>query len=88
MRDDSLFTTSALAQAVIERRQPVLRLDNDHFLVQWQPGAQVWCVVNMAALDEHSEHCAAFRCRKYCQHLDLICRLCSEEREPATRIAE
>lgn len=31
---------------------------------------------------------AAFRFRKYCQHLDLICQLCSEEREPATSFAE
>ncbi len=87
MRDGVVPTRVDLAQALIGR-QPVLRLDKDHFLVQWQPQAHVWCVVNMARLDEHGEHCAAFRFRKYCQHLDLICRLCSEEREPATGFAE
>ena len=34
-----------------------------------------------AALDQHSDSCAVFRFRNYCEHLELISQLCSEERQ-------
>ncbi len=80
MTDQKLWVPSDIRETLIEHRQPVIRLGENHYLVQWQWGAKVWCVINMAALDDHSENCAAFRFRKRCQHLDLIGQLCSEER--------
>ena len=77
-----------LHDALIGQRQRVVRLSEDHYLVQWEPRSDLWCVVKMAALDEHSDSCAAFRFRKYCEHLELIGQLCSEEKELTTKVQE
>ena len=66
----------------------MVRLSEDHYLVQWEPRSDLWCVVKMATLDEHSDSCAAFRFRKYCEHLELIGQLCSEEKELTTKVQE
>jgi len=44
----------------------------DHYLVQKQAGSDLWCVIDMGALDQQSDNCAAFRFRNHCEHLDLI----------------
>jgi len=70
-----------LLAALIDQRQPVVRLSGEHYLVQWQARSDLWCIVNMAALDQHGDSCAAFRFRKHCEHLELIGQLCSEEKK-------
>jgi hypothetical protein len=69
-----------LLAALIEHQQSVVRVSEDHYLVRWHEGSDLWCVINMEALDAHSESCATFRFAKRCEHLDLIGQLCSEER--------
>jgi len=82
------WISTSLHQALIGQGQRVVRLSEDHYLVQWEPRSDLWCVVKMAALDEHSDSCAAFRFRKYCEHLELIGQLCSEEKELTTKVQE
>jgi len=82
------WISTSLHDALIGQRQRVVRLSEDHYLVQWEPRSDLWCVVKMAALDEHSDSCAAFRFRKYCEHLELIGQLCSEEKELTTKVQE
>jgi hypothetical protein len=77
-----------LHQALIGQQQRVVRLSEDCYLVQWEPRSDLWCVVKMAALDQHGATCAAFRFRKYCEHLELISRLCSAERQLTGKVAE
>ncbi len=66
-----------VCEALVGQRQRAVRLNDRHYLVEWQPKSRVWCVINMAALGEHGRSCAAFRYRKHCDHLDLIFALCS-----------
>jgi hypothetical protein len=80
--------STPLHQVLIGQRQRVVRLSEDHYLVQWQPRSDLWCVVKMAELDRHGDSCAAFRFRKYCEHLELISQLCSEERQLTGKVAE
>ena len=82
------WISTPLHDALIGQRQRVVRLSEDQYLVQWEPRSDLWCVVKMAALDEHSDSCAAFRFRKYCEHLELIGQLCSEEKELTTKVQE
>ena len=82
------WISTSLHDALIGQRQRVVRLSEDHYLVRWEPRSDLWCVVKMAALDEHSDSCAAFRFRKYCEHLELIGQLCSEEKELTTKVQE
>jgi len=56
-----------------------LRLSDSSYLVQWRPNASLWCVVNMAGLDEHAARCSALRWRRNCEHLSLIHELCARE---------
>jgi hypothetical protein len=74
-----------LAEILVERRQAVVRLSENHYLVQWQPRSSMWCVINMTELDEHAETCAPFRFRKSCEHLDFVSQLCSQERQAISR---
>ncbi|MGD0949764.1 MAG: hypothetical protein ABSA52_20345 [Candidatus Binatia bacterium] len=82
------WISTSLHDALIGQRQRVVRLSEDHYLVQWQPRSGLWCVVKMAALDQHGDSCATFRFRKYCEHLELIGQLCSEEKELTSKVAE
>src|SRR5438105_395871 len=66
-----------LHAALLKGRRRALRLSDSYYLVQWQPGTSLWCVVNMAALDEHATSCAMFRWRRNCEHIALIHELCS-----------
>jgi hypothetical protein len=66
--------------------QRVVRLSEDYYLVQWEPRSDLWCVVKMAALDQHGDSCAAFRFRKHCEHLELISQLCWEERQLTDKV--
>ncbi len=75
------WISTPLHHALIEQRQRVVRLSENHYLVQWEPRSSMWCVINMAELDEHAETCTAFRFRKSCEHLDLVSQLCSQERQ-------
>ena len=79
--------SAPLHHALIEQRQRVVRLSEDHYLVQWQLRSDLWCVINMAALDQHSGSCAAFRFRKHCEHLELIGQLCSQEKQLTAKVA-
>jgi hypothetical protein len=65
--------------AVVEGRRRTLRLSDSAYLVQWHPSTSLWCVVNMAGLDEHAARCSAFRWRRNCEHLSLIHELCARE---------
>jgi hypothetical protein len=81
--------TYAIAGATGERDDPrralaagvqrAVRLSANHYLVRWSDPGQLWCVVNMAALDEHAVQCSAFRYRLFCEHLRLIGELCTRE---------
>jgi hypothetical protein len=79
-------TYTPLYQALIGQGQRVVRLSEDHYLVQWEPRSDLWCVVKMAALDQHGDSCAAFRFRKHCEHLELISQLCWEERQLTDKV--
>jgi hypothetical protein len=76
---DRAYRALALHHALIQNAEAAVRLTDSHYLVQWQPEASLWCVIDMAALDQHGEICSAFRCMQRCEHLDLICQLCSHE---------
>jgi hypothetical protein len=72
---------SQLFAALVDQRHRVVRLSVDHYLVHWEAGSDLWCIVNMGALDQHSDSCAMFRFRKHCEHLELIGELCAEEKQ-------
>jgi hypothetical protein len=74
----------SLRDALIRHDERALRLSGDHYLVRWRLRSQLWCVIDMSALDVHAEDCAAFRGRQRCAHVDLIRQLCTEEREAGT----
>jgi hypothetical protein len=80
--------STPLHRALIGQGERVVRINEDHYLVQWGPRSDLWCVVKMTALDQHGDSCAAFRFRKYCEHLELISQLCSEEKKPISNAAE
>jgi hypothetical protein len=82
-KDSCRIATSStqICHGLIEHRYRVVRLSEDHYLVQWQLKSNLWCVINMAMLDEHAESCSTFRFRKHCEHLELIGQLCCEERQ-------
>ena len=77
-----------LFAALIDQRHRTVRLSESHYLVQWQARSDLWCVINMAALDQHSDSCPAFRFRKHCEHLELIGQLCSEEKQLTGEVVE
>ena len=77
--------SARLAEILVGRHQAAVRLGENHYLVQWQPQSSMWCVIDMAELDEHAETCAQFRFRKNCEHVDLVSQLCSEERQVISR---
>jgi len=77
--DGSPVWSHTLQDVLVERRQPALRVSDSHYLVQWRGDAAMWCVVNMAALDEHADNCATFRFRQCCEHLERIAELCARE---------
>jgi hypothetical protein len=77
--DTTALSSARLLEVLIERRQAVVRLSENHYLVQWEPRSSMWCLINMAGLDEHAEICSRFRFRKSCDHLDLVSELCSRE---------
>ena len=77
---DRAYHALSLHHALIQNAEAAVRLTDIHYLVQWQPEASIWCVIDMAALDQHGEICSAFRYMQRCEHLDLICQLCSRER--------
>lgn len=79
--DDAGTILTQLTDAVIEQRRRVVRLSDNHYLVQWQPRSDLWCVIDMATLDEHTEACSRFRFRHCCEHLDLIYELCAREKD-------
>jgi hypothetical protein len=76
---DAVSTAPAELQALIRQQSRALRLTDNHYLVHWRAQTQLWCVVDMAALDEHADCCQTFRYRQYCEHLDLISELCARE---------
>ncbi|MFI5395439.1 MAG: hypothetical protein ACHQ9S_07890 [Candidatus Binatia bacterium] len=86
--DETGSILTRLTDAIIEVRQRVVRLSEDHYLVQWQPKSAVWCVINMAALDEHTEACSRFRFRHCCEHIDLIYELCEQEKETGSEVSK
>jgi hypothetical protein len=75
------ISSTQLCRGLIEHQYRVVRLSENHYLVQWQPKSNLWCVVNMEELDGHAESCSIFRFRKHCEHLELIGQLCCEERQ-------
>jgi hypothetical protein len=72
-------TATAELQALVQQQRRALRLSDNHYLVHWRAQTHLWCVIDMAALDDHAACCQAFRLRQYCQHLDLISDLCARE---------
>ena len=64
---------------VLQGRRRAMRLSDSSYLVQWQTNTALWCVVNMAGLDEHAARCSAFRWHRTCEHLSLIQELCARE---------
>ena len=76
---EAVSTASTELEALIHQHRRALRLGDNHYLVHWRAQTQLWCVVDMAGLDEHAACCQMFRYRQYCEHLDLISRLCAQE---------
>jgi hypothetical protein len=85
--DEAVSILTRLTDAVIEQRRRVVRVSENHYLVQWQPKSDLWCVIDMATLDEHTEACSRFRFRHCCEHLDLIYELCAREKEAACKVS-
>ena len=85
--DEAVSILTRLTGAIIEQQQRAVRLSGNHYLVQWQPQSDLWCVIDMATLDEHTEACARFRFRHCCEHLDLIYELCAREKEAAGKVS-
>ncbi len=77
-----LNTRLQLRDVLVKQRQRALRLTDNHYLVQWQPHTSMWCVIDMAALDEHASACPTFRFRQCCVHLNWISELCAHEAQP------
>jgi hypothetical protein len=77
---------SDLHAALLKGERKALRLSDSHYLVQWQVGTPLWCVVNMDGLDEHAASCVTFRWRQNCEHLGLIHKLCSGRRAKRPRL--
>lgn len=78
-RPDASALQAERRVAVVEGGRRALRLSDSAYLVQWHPNTSLWCVVNMAGLDEHAARCSAFRWRRNCEHLSLIHELCAHE---------
>jgi hypothetical protein len=83
--DEAVSILTRLTDAIIEQRRRVVRVSENHYLVQWQPKSDLWCVIDMATLDAHTEACSRFRFRHCCEHLDLIYELCAREKEAACK---
>ena len=79
-QSEAVPTGAEELHALVSHSQHTLRLSDNHYLVHWGADSQLWCVINMAGLDEHAESCHAFRNRQHCEHLDLISELCARER--------
>jgi hypothetical protein len=86
--DEAVSILTWLTDAIIEQRRRVVRLSENHYLVQWQQASDMWCVINMAALDEHAESCSRFRFRHCCEHIDLIYELCAQEKEAGSEVSK
>jgi hypothetical protein len=78
--DTTAPSAARLLEILIGQREAAVRLGENHYLVRWEPRSSMWCLINMAGLDEHAEICSRFRFRKSCDHLDLVSDLCSREK--------
>lgn len=86
--DEARSILTRLTDAIIEQRRRVVRVSENHYLVQWQLKSDLWCVIDMATLDEHTEACSRFRFRHCCEHLDLIYELCAQAKGTGSEVSK